>query len=352
MSAFIPIQNIYYLLCYVWDKLEEGERVAVAAEDSTELVDLFAKVLIRACTPLLKRGIDRAYLQKSQELGAIKGKLLLSESLKRNLLEKQRAICQYDEFSPDVLTNRILVATLQNLLQVPTLDKGLRRSIHHLLLKFPPLTPLQIRAKDFDLVHLHRNNCLYEFPLRVCRIIHDNLLPRETPGEFEFVDFRRDDVKMRMLFERFLFQFYKREQDQFRVRREHIQWKMHPLDQESIPYLPRMETDITLESEQQKIIIDAKFYRKTLQRNFDTSKLRSNNLYQLFAYLLNQENPEDARSMRVRGILIYPSTEEEFNFRYSYRGHRIEVCTLDLNQHWRGIGGRLRAILAGDQPDR
>ena len=34
----IPIQNIYYLLCYAWDKLEEKEVVDVDPIESTSLV--------------------------------------------------------------------------------------------------------------------------------------------------------------------------------------------------------------------------------------------------------------------------------------------------------------------------
>jgi len=40
----IPIQNIYYLLCYAWDKLAERDVVAVEAIDTTTLADLFARV--------------------------------------------------------------------------------------------------------------------------------------------------------------------------------------------------------------------------------------------------------------------------------------------------------------------
>ena len=51
----IPIQNIYYLLCYAWDKLAEKDVVAVEAIDTTTLADLFARVLINGTNHLLKR---------------------------------------------------------------------------------------------------------------------------------------------------------------------------------------------------------------------------------------------------------------------------------------------------------
>ena len=38
----IPVQNVYYLLCYAWDHVQEGDAVDVASEEFGGLVDLFA----------------------------------------------------------------------------------------------------------------------------------------------------------------------------------------------------------------------------------------------------------------------------------------------------------------------
>ncbi|MBN2439660.1 MAG: hypothetical protein JXL20_13790 [Deltaproteobacteria bacterium] len=57
-SGKIPIQNIYYLLCYAWNRLEERDIVDVTGIDSTNLADLFAKVLIGGVGHLFKRGFD------------------------------------------------------------------------------------------------------------------------------------------------------------------------------------------------------------------------------------------------------------------------------------------------------
>ena len=53
----VPVQNIYYLLCYAWDALEEAERIDVSPEQSLTLTDLFARVLISGAGQLLVRGV-------------------------------------------------------------------------------------------------------------------------------------------------------------------------------------------------------------------------------------------------------------------------------------------------------
>ena len=68
----IPIENIYFLLCYAWDKLAERDVVAVDAIDSTSLADLFARVLINGTNHLLKRGFDRGYVVEHEWTGRLR----------------------------------------------------------------------------------------------------------------------------------------------------------------------------------------------------------------------------------------------------------------------------------------
>jgi len=122
----IPVQNIYFLLCYAWNKLEEKDRVNVSIDDKTELLDLFAKILINATKILLKRGIDRNYVDHTEEFPGVKGKVQLSQTLKSNLLFKQKTICTYDEFSSNILSNQILLSTIYRLIHTRDIERDLK----------------------------------------------------------------------------------------------------------------------------------------------------------------------------------------------------------------------------------
>src|SRR5919107_686026 len=126
VESQIPIQNIYYLLCYAWNKLEEGEVVGVSAINSTRLVDLFAKVLAGGTHHLIRRGFDRGYLAFAEETPRIRGKIDFSSSLKRNLLARGQARCEYEELDHNVLHNQILKTTLERLSLAEGLDTKLR----------------------------------------------------------------------------------------------------------------------------------------------------------------------------------------------------------------------------------
>lgn len=338
----IPIENIYYLLCYAWDSLEQKDRVRVDIDDRTDLLDLFAKILINSTKILLKRGIDRNYVVSSWEYPGIKGKLELSTTVKTSIHLKQKTICSFDEFSPNILTNQILVTTLFRLLRTRNLDREHQYSIRNLIPMFGDVRRIELRPTTFRKVRLHRNNHFYSFVLHVCQLIAENLLPSEVSGEWEFTDFARDENKMNKLFERFIFNFYRLE-TALRVRREDIQWKAE-CSAEHAAFLPLMRTDITLEAPNRKVIMDAKYYRETLAENY-SPKIHSGNLYQVFSYLVNQEDPGVERTLTAAGIMVYPTTSREYDLHYRFGTHLISVRTLNLNTNWKKIADRLKSIL-------
>lgn len=340
----IPIENIYYLLCYAWNKLDEKDRVAVSAEDYTELLDLLAKVLINATRILLKRGIDCNYIDVTKEFSGIKGKLEISHTLKTSLLLKQRTICSFDEFSSNILTNRILITTLHQLIRTRNLDKTLKSQIKGLIWRFGDVKTIELSSISFNKIRLHRNNRFYGFILKVCQLIYENSLPTEEKGNFEFSDFIRDERKMNQLFEAFLRNFYSFEQNEYKVKGEHIKWQFSANDEEDLQFLPTMKTDIMLENQKSKIIIDAKFYKETLKKNFGKEKISSANLYQLFSYLLNQRK-HDSRTQTATGMLIYPTIEQDYNLNYRFQNHKIIIATVNLNDNWRNIEDRLKTLI-------
>ena len=53
--------------------------------------------------------------------------------------------------------------------------------------------------------------------------------------------------------------------------------------------LPVMQTDIMLTKDEKTLIIDAKYYAHTTQRQYDKYTLHSGHLYPIFAYVENKE---------------------------------------------------------------
>lgn len=180
--------------------------------------------------------------------------------------------------------------------------------------------------------------------MHVCRLIYDNLLVDEKTGKAKFRDFLRDEAAMARLFERFVYNFYLREQSQFQVKSERIWWQDVVGKEDHMRYLPTMKTDVSLTSDERYIVLDTKYYVNTLQTYYTSQTIHSGNLYQLFAYLKNLTIMQ-ANGREVEGVLLYPTVSKSLDLEYRVQGHRVRVATLDLNTEWKQIRERLLGLL-------
>jgi 5-methylcytosine-specific restriction enzyme subunit McrC len=344
----IPVQNIYFLLCYAWDKLEEKEIVKVNEESSTDLLDLFSRVLINGINHLLKRGLDRYYLEDSRSINGIKGKLNLEETLKGNLLLLKKTNCTFDEFSFNILHNQIIKTTIFKLLRIQGLDIDIKNQLLALYQRLPKeIETISVFPGIYKKIRLHRNNHFYDFLLKICELINNGIFIEKGGDNYKFKDFEQDEKKMRLIFETFVRNFYKIElpKSEFKVTRENIKWQLKSNVPKAQSFLPIMQTDISIETINRKIIIDTKYYKETLKGNFNTEKIHSSNLYQLFSYLKNVEY-KDEISKNCEGILLYPTIEKELNLQYQMDNHKISIRTINLNQHRAKIKDELLSIIS------
>jgi 5-methylcytosine-specific restriction enzyme subunit McrC len=343
----IPILNIYYLLCYAWNKLEEKEIVDVKTQDSFHLADLLGKVLTNGTTYLFKKGLDRDYLEHDEELKTIRGKLLFGPSVKRHLLHQCIACCRFDELNYDVIHNQILKATLRLLLRLKDLDPTIKDEVAFSYRRFPNVSDIQLEQKCFQSVKLNRNNLFYDFLLHICRIIYDCVLMEEETGTAKFIDFERDEGKMSGLFEEFVRNFFIREQSVFQVKRDNIHWHVQEIGLHD-DFLPIMQTDTSLIAKDgsQKLVIETKYYKNILQAKlYGRYKVISENLYQLYAYLKNLE-PLGGVDQNCKGILLYASPGEDVDLRFALPKHNIRVKSINLYQPWKNIHDEMLRIIS------
>ena len=347
MEYPIPIQNLYYLFLYAWNRFEEGQAVDVGAVDSPELYDLFAKVLAGGLKHLLRRGVDRGYVPVQEDLSRLRGRVNFRESMELILRRAPRLNCEFDELRRDIPANQILKATASRLALVRGLDEGLAHDLRVLAKSFYDVTDVRLSRQLFRQVHIHRNNAFYDFLIKVCELIFESTLPEGRGYGYRFTDILRDERKMARVFEDFVRNFLRLEQSQFRVTGLHLNWDADGLD-EQVAMLPSMRTDIHLENATRRVIIDTKYYSEALRDWRGKKSVRSENLYQNFAYLKNAEAKGDEYK-DCEGILLYPAVGEKIAFEAVIQGHRVRVCTVKLDQDWRGVRGDLLGIVGGGE---
>lgn len=339
----IPILNIYYLLCYAWDKLEERDKVNTGISDYTQVEDLLGRVLNNGCNHLFKRGLDRDYLAKVEEYSGVKGKINFTKSLKDNSFRRGKAVCEFDSFEHNILQNQLIKATVLRLTKIPKLDGRLKKELWNTYWRFTDVDEIEVRISQFNQVRIHRNNSFYDFLLRVCRLIVDFTALNENGNAYVFKDFSRDDRALAALFEAFVRNFYKKSQQEFNVSSTKIDWKAEPLYGSDTSLLPEMRTDITLESPGRKIIIDTKYYTETTSTYHGAERFHSHNLYQVFSYLTNL--PDNEVNRKAEGMLLYPTVKHDYDQTYRLGNNNIRLVTVDLAKSWKEIDIQLREVI-------
>jgi 5-methylcytosine-specific restriction enzyme subunit McrC len=263
--------------------------------------------------------------------------------MQQSIRRSPRLVCEYDELSHDILNNKIVKATIRRLINTAGLEKDNAHQLRLLLKSFEGASELHLSKHNFRQVQIHRNNAFYSFLISICELIYDSTLPEGDGENYRFSDIIRDEVKMRMVFQEFVRNFFAIESD-FTVTPLSLRWDATSESEEDLKLLPIMTTDIHLEKADRRIIIDTKYYKESLQEHHGKESIHSEHLYQLFSYLKNSE-PRGREYLKAEGILLYPAIGEKLSVSAEIQGHPVRVCSINLDQPWQMIRTDLLEIL-------
>jgi 5-methylcytosine-specific restriction enzyme subunit McrC len=332
----IPIENLYFLLLYAWDHLEEGDTVSISALRSEQPLDLLAHVLAKGTEHVLKRGLDRGYVLQSEPLSRLRGRIDFAASVHGGTLARRRLWCQHDDLSHDVLHNQIVKATLRALAEVAGLDRELRGELLRLHDRMGAVTEIRISSGHFGRVRLHRNNRFYRLLLSVCHAVHDGVVLDEAAGTLRFREFLRDEVRMRLLFQNFVKNLLKRRLGRdYKVASRQLEWQNVAGPPDQLRLIPTLNMDVVVEKGSRVLVIETKYTPEVTTVRFNVERARTDHLYQLFAYVQNYAAAAAGRD--IKGLLLYPQSARSLDASFSIHGHVYRIATLNLAQSWSGV---------------
>ena len=341
----IPVQNLYYLLCYAWRRLPEssiGDHGQVVGKD---LADLFARFLTHGFLAQVKRGIDRTYVDVIDEIPALRGRGLWIQTAQAQSLQRGRVVCEYQELSADTRPNQLIRAGLTLLEGHEELDPELRNRVRLCLGYLREVSAIPLTESAFRSVQIHQGLRGYAWLLDACRLLARWAIPDESGG-VRFRDVMRDENEMSRLFEQFVRGFYSMNETGFSLDQRQLQWPWTPQSEEAKALVPQMETDITLKRKSEIVVIDTKYYTSALTTPMERRKetLKSANLYQMHAYLTTFAS---MGSYSLTGILLYPKVDREIHLEYKHDDYCLRIETLDLSLEWRKIHDSLLRLVPG-----
>lgn len=329
------------MLTYAFSILKGQGFKKLSTEEFQNTADLMSAILSKAIAIQLKRGLEKKYIPKTEEISTLRGKIEFGESLRFQSSFRKRIVCSYEEFSVDNIMNRIIKSTMYLLLK-SDIPKKRKKELRKLLLFFNEVEVIDLNKVNWRFQY-NRNNQTYRMIISVCYLVVKGLLQTTSDGQMKLMDFL-DEQRINRLYEKFILEYYKKHYSQLKPSASQIPWA---LDDGDGDLLPIMQSDIQLQKENTILIIDAKYYSRTTQMHFDKYTIHSNNLYQIFTYVKNREYQFDKSKCKVSGMLLYAKTDEQTqpDNIYQIYGNQISVRTLDLNKPFDEIEDQLDLIV-------
>ena len=168
------------------------------------------------------------------------------------------------------------------------------------------------------------------------------LLLTTDAGQYRVMTF--DEELMSRLYEKFVLSFYRRHFPQYSARAAKVEWNID-CDKSSMSIIPDLQTDIKLTFPGHTLIIDTKYYGRSIQTHLGKKTIHSQNLFQIHTYVTNEDKKHNGN---VDGLLLYAKTQEEIvpdGQLNTADGNTIYFRILDLNQDFEEIKHQLDSLI-------
>lgn len=335
----IFIKNVYYMLAYAFKNLKQDDVEKIKGVTFDNIHNLFAEILTKGVSYLVRSGLHKEYTPKSETLTTIRGKINLNSTFKNFGQRKMLVECEYDDFSENNLFNQIIKATIFLLLKQDDVSIDQKKKLKSLMMFFSEVEAIQASSIRWESLHFDRNTRTYQLVLNLCHLLIDGMLMSTDKGDKLLPNFTEDC--MNRLYEKFILEFFRKHYPKLQPEASKIDWNT---EDDCISLLPEMRTDITLIGKVRTLIIDAKYYSHTTQEHFDKETVHSHNVYQVHTYVMNKDRDHTGN---VDGMLLYAKVEgsSELGVHQKLRdGNILFFRTLDLNQEFEGIKNQLDSI--------
>jgi 5-methylcytosine-specific restriction enzyme subunit McrC len=342
----IPVGNVYRMLAYALGRMPRVSPSRGTAEVFPHAEEFLADWFAHEVTALLLRGLHSDHRTHTTEARQIAGKVDLAATVSRHGPRPQLWVSQRDTPTPATPAIELIASTLRDLANRSTLPRPLRSRLSALIRRLPMVVRTGSRVPLRRTLRISANDPA-RHAVRIANWIQRGELPNPTAdGDEQQYVWPLTAHEWPRLFERFVRNFYAREQSHFpTVRGRVFRWHAAEGSPDALAALPQLRTDVCLQRPDETLILDAKFYHSTLSRYYDRESVHSAHLYQMLAYCQNLRSASPSLH-RVSGVIVYPTTDRELDFQYNLHKMPIRICTVNLSANWQTVHARLLELIA------
>jgi 5-methylcytosine-specific restriction enzyme subunit McrC len=327
----VPMRNLLFLLGYARDPSGWRE-IEALFEEVEDLVPALATAFEFQTRRALRQGVLKGYVTLDEALPLVRGRIRSSDQMVRRRGVPLPVELTFDEFSPDILENRMLLTATRVLLGLHGLPPFLRPRLKHLASRFDGVTSLAVR-RPVPTVVFTRLNERYRAALTLAALILQGRATGDEVGTRQAVSFLFD---MNRVFEDFM----------TAALSPHLTDRGVRVEAQSANYLDEagkisIRPDLSWWSGPRCLgVADIKY------KSLSLADLPNPDVYQLLAYCVAYTVP--------KGFLIYAAGNEVPDLhRVRNLGVEIEVVAVDLGLRPAPLIASLETlasrIMAGEQ---
>ena len=335
----IPVRNLWLLMLYASNLFRQTDRVKRTAveENPDDIPDLVAEILTRSVERRLKRNLSFGYLATDAVLSRVRGRIDLLQTERRQLLQRGKVACRFEELTVDTPRNRFVLAALNKIAKVVRNGKLRQRclSLANTLDRIG-VSRTFTYGSPVSVDTIGRLDASDRLMVAAAHLAFDLALPTETAGLRQLSSPNREEQWIRTLFEKAVAGFYDvvLEKTKWGVQTgKRLNWPSASRTPGIGRILPSMRTDIVLDNNAagRRIVIDTKFTAILTEGWYRKESLKSGYLYQIYAYLRSQEESEDPLWASASGLLLHPAIDERIDESVVIQGHEFRFATVNLS---------------------
>lgn len=275
-------ETLLVMLSYLSDFRHIVTQQASVQTNRMPLLDIFAGQFLYSVSQLLRQGLHSEYVRQQNNLAFMKGKLMHSQQLRQNHVNKHKFWVDYEEYVPDCPANRLLHAALLRLNRLG-LSSDNQRWCRELRFAFEGVIPSQHVENDISCLQHERGMSHYEEPLAWAKLILQGMGPLALQGDTKALSLL---FPMEAVFESFVAQTLAKELPQ------HLQAKIQFSGQTLVHHAGKdrckLRPDILIQSRsfsKPQMVLDTKWKLvNNTTKGPSLYGLSQDDLYQMFAY--------------------------------------------------------------------
>lgn len=304
----VPVRNFFQMLAISFDLEPSFLQETTTFQEIDQIFEFVISYFADLVDDQIRRGLYRTYVEREENLAAVRGRIAIAEDIRQNSILRQRTYCQFTEFTWDNPENQI-VRQVAHMVGGWAQSPALRFRLHQIDRRMAEVSPVTHSASVIDRFSYHRLNAEYHPIHQMCRLFLEGSTLSEDHGRFDFRTFLFD---MNSLFETFVTKLLVRHAPAHIAIDAQSQQRLD--DEQKVVIRPDL---IVYENGAVHRIIDCKYKRLAGTEN------KNHDLYQIHAYCTALSCGE--------GVLIYPRHENPVDFIFHIRNTDIAVRQISID---------------------